>query len=432
MALTAEEMKSVSEAAAKAAVLAIESKQKTEAEQKAAAEAAKAAEEARVKALVDAEMSKRMGEAEGQRSAPLQATPGVKVGEKATKGTGIEMARVVKALYVAKQEGKSAADVAKSWGYVDVSKALSSGSFSGMGSLIQEEIASDFIELLRTDVVVRRAGARSVPLNEKLVFNGQASAGTAYWLGETDEITKSNPTTNQPLTLAPKKLAALCPFPNDLLRALGPKAEQMVSEDLRRVVAIEEDQQLLYGVGTTNKPLGIGHTTALHSDHVYAMTALGSAGVPTIGEVKKELRKALKKFRLAKLPEAGQRIVWIMSPSIEQAILQAVGPGGEGGNMLEAEYVRSGTLMGKPAFVTNQITESSTADFFAFDMSHVIIGDGMGLDVEVFPNGHWTESGTAKSGISTDQSVVRLIKKVDIGLRYNKAGIKVTGMTWGI
>jgi HK97 family phage major capsid protein/HK97 family phage prohead protease len=399
-----------------------------------AAEAKKAADEALAQKAADIAVAKIMDSAKGNRDqgAPLlakadDATPDVKVGKRAVEGSGLELVRFMKAEAVSKMRGISTVDVLKAWGYTDMAKALSQGSYSGLGSLVMPQFASDFIELLRNEAVVRRAGARVVPMGASLVFGGQTSAATAAYGGETEEIAKSEPATGAPLVLSEKKLRGLVLVPNDLIRNASIGTEEFIRNDLVQVMALTEDSNFLSGDGTQSKPLGL--KSRLKSTHIFAMTALTTAGVPLLAEVKKQIGKVKKRLRLSNAPM--RDMAWFMSPSTEQAIHDAMGPGGEGDNMYSREMNERGTLAGWKYFVTNQIVESGTADLFAFDMAEVIIGESMSLEAEVFPNGTITSGGTVISGVSTDQTVLRAISKHDIGLRHQESGINVTGVTWG-
>lgn len=452
MEFTAEQMKKFQADAVAAALVAMETKQKADASEKAAKLEAEKAAETALQARVDEAVTKIMGEARGQRSAPLQ-TEGVKVGDRAAASEkGLDFARYLKAKAAAQLDNKPIVEVVKGWdaklpghGYGEFAKALSSGSYSGMGSLVRPQWATDFLELLRNQTVVRKAGARSVSAGPRLEFDGQATSGTAYWTGETTNIPASNPTTSKPLTLTEKKLTALSVIPNDLIRNASISADQFVLQDLLQVVGIEEDRAFLYGTGVNGQPLGLAFQLA--AGNVYVMTALGTAGVPTVGEMKKEIDKALKVMRLANAPMRDIKI--ITSPSPEAAILDAVAASGDGSNMLELEYSRSmaangyGSLRGKPTFITNQLKEDGTTsaltgnankqtDLLFFDMSEVVILESMEMEAEVFPNGHYYNGSAVVSGISSDQTVCRLIKKVDIGLRHNVSGARVRQTTWGM
>lgn len=405
--------------------------EKKAADEAKALEARKAADEAHAQRIADMAQAKILDAAKGNRDgfAPmLQKTADVSVGKSAAEGTGINFARFVKAQAAAKMMGRNPADVAKGWGYNDVAKALSESVFEDGGSLVRPEYAAEFIELLRNKTVIRKAGARTVPMGSSLTFDGQASAASASYGGSTENIAPSSPKTSQPLVLSERKLRALVPVPNDLIRNASRSAEEFVRDDLLRVMALKEDEKFLYGAGTVFEPRGL--QSQLVASHKFAMTALTAAGKPTIEEMKRQLNKVLKTIEKANLDVVNG--AWFVSPSIKNAVLDAVGPGGEGSNALEREYNERGTWRGFPVLTTNQIAETSTADLFFFAMEHVIIGESMAMALETFPNGTYHDGSSVVSGISTDQTVIRAITKHDIGLRYNTAGVNVTGMTWGI
>lgn len=401
-----------------------------------AAKAAKAAEEAKLDALAKKVAAEIMEKSKGHRepgnvfTQPADpAKADVQVGKHMTEGSGLNLVRYVKAKAVAKMDGRSTIEVLKGWGDEVVSKALSQSSFGDGGSLVHPQFASDFIELLRNEAVVRKAGPNTIQMTgASLTFDGQTSAATAGYGAEAAAITESQPGTGQPLVLSEKKLRALVPVTNDLLRNPSVGAETMIRNDLLRVMALTEDTAFFYGAGTVHEPRGMKNW--LHADHRYAMTALTAAGVPTVGEIKKELNKAKKRLKKSNAPM--RKCVWFLSPSTEAAILNAVGPGGEGYNVFEREMTERGTLAGFPFFVTNQIPETSTTDLFLFDMSEVIVADSLALEMEIFLNGAFNVSGSVVSGISTDQSVIRAIAKHDIGVRHSVFGVHVSGMTWGI
>jgi HK97 family phage major capsid protein len=349
------------------------------------------------------------------------------VGDTVASKSGIGLARMMKALAVGRMRGVNPAEVAKGWGYSDVAKALGQSDFANGGSLVHPAFASEFIELLRNQTVIRKAGVRQIPMGASLTFDGQTGAATASYGGSTTAATPSNLTTGQPLVLSEKKLTGLVPVPNDLLRNASVSAEEIVRDDLMRVMALTEDLKFLYGTGSVFEPRGL--QSQIRSANKYAMTALTTSSKPTIGELKNEINKAKRVMKKANAPMS--KCFWVLSPTVEAGILNAVGPGGEGYNTFEREMNERGTIAGFPYFVTNQIPESSSADLFLFDASEIIIGDSMSLELEFFPNAAFSQSGQVVSGISTDQSCFRAIAKHDIGLRHDVSGVNVTGVTWG-
>jgi len=395
--------------------------------------------EAAAKAAVDAKIAAQAkteppavvvaATAKNAPAAPVR-TPGVTVGKHASEGTGINFARFVKAKAVSAMEHRPILDVLKGWGDEVVSKALSENSFANGGSLVHPQFAAEFIELLRAQTVVRKAGARQIPMGATLTFDRQTGASSAAYAGETTNIVDSAPTTDA-LSLSEKKLVALTGVPNDLLRNSSINVEEMVRDDLMKVVALAEDKAFLIGSGGQFSPKGLFLQIA--SANRYNET-INTAGAPTLQEMKKELDKAKRTLKKANVPLS--RPVWLISPNVEFAITSAVGPGAEGFNVLETEYTKNGTLRGYPVFVSNQIptTAGGSSDrsyIYLVDMSEVIIADSMALEIEVFPNGAFSQNGSLVSGISTDQTAIRAIAKHDIGMRHSVSGIVVQNSSWG-
>lgn len=364
------------------------------------------------------------------------------VGKHATEGTGINFARLVKARAVAQMEGRSVVAVLKGWGDEVVHRALSQSDFGGMGSTIHPEFAAEFIEFLRAKAVVRRAGARQIPMGASLIFDRQTATGSAGYGDSVDAIPASDgPKTGQ-LVMSEKKLRALVAVPNDIIRNASIAAEEFVRDDIVKLMALTEDEAFLFGSGVQFEPLGllgaldangklIGDGQALN---VYAET-INTAFSPTLEEMKAEVNKAKKTLKKANAPMITP--VWLMCPDTEAGILNAVGPGGEGYNSLEREMVSNGTIGGFPYFVSNQIptnidTSSKRTRFGLIDMSEVIIGDSLAMEVEVFPNGTYSAGGQVVSGISTDRTVVRAIAKHDIGFRHNVSAAIVKNSSWGL
>ncbi|NVJ20644.1 phage major capsid protein [Myxococcus sp. AM011] len=368
----------------------------------------------------------------GNAAEPLASTPSRApvTGKHMTEGTGINLIRFVKAKAVARMDGRNVVDVLKGWGDEVVSKALSQGNYSGLGSMVHPQFASEFIDLLRHKAVVRQAGARVIPIGASLTFDRQSSTGTAFYGGETSTIQESEPGTDA-VSLSEKKLTALTAVPNDLIRNASINAEEFVRNDLLNVMALREDLAFLRGTGTQLEPRGIRNQ--IDPANVYAET-VATAGAATLGEMKKELNKAKKKLKKGNVPMLTP--VWLMSPNAETAILDSVGPGGEGTNSLEKEMVERGTLRNVPFFVTNQIPETlgagnSRSELYLVDMSEVLIGESMALEIDVFPNGAFTRGGQVVSGISTDQTVLRAITKHDLAMRHRQSGIVVKDLSWG-
>lgn len=365
------------------------------------------------------------------------ATEGIEYsGKEMADGKGLHFIRFAKAKATAalrsQKEGRfvSPAEVAKSWGYNQVAKALNQNDFDNGGSLVHQQFATEMIELLRNKTVIRKAGPRVLPMvGGNLTIDRQSAAATAYYGQESTAITPSDPSTEQ-IILSEKKLTALVAVSNDLIRNASISAEEFVRDDLLNVMAIREDLAFLRGTGSASEPTGLRNRIA--SGHVYNET-VSVEGSPTFAEMKAELDKAVSKLELANVPMI--KPVWFMSPRTKLAIMRAAGPGAEGTNSLEREMVEMGTLRGFPFYATAQIPtnlggDGDESELYLVDMSEVLVGDSLSLEVEVFPNGAWSNSGTIVSGISNDQTVIRALSKHDINLRHTTAGVVVKELSW--
>jgi hypothetical protein len=55
----------------------------------------------------------------------------------------------------------------------------------------------------------------------------------------------------------------------------------------------------------------------------------------------------------------------------------------------------------------------------------------MDLEFEIFANAAYSASGTIRSGISRDESVIRLIRKWDFGMRHTASAFIIEAVTLG-
>lgn len=152
-------------------------------------------------------------------------------------------------------------------------------------------LPGSFIELLRAQTVVGRAGARMLSgLKGNVEIPKQTGAGTAYLIGaEDDEITESNLTLGQ-LALSPKTVGAYMEISRLLQMQSDPSVDMLIMDDLAKVIGLKIDLLALNGngaggpVGIINTS-GIGSVTATSLDYAKTLefqtdVAAGNALVP--------------------------------------------------------------------------------------------------------------------------------------------------------
>lgn len=147
-------------------------------------------------------------------------------------------------------------------------KSLGTLSDTAGGTFVPLPMLGELIDLQRSMEVFATAGAHEValPPNGRVQFPKLTGASTAYWVGEGNAITESQPTTGN-LDLQAKKLGVFVKLNNELLRFASPSAEGLVRFDMARAAALKADLAMLEGTGGTQiKGLitysGIGTHTA--------------------------------------------------------------------------------------------------------------------------------------------------------------------------
>lgn len=126
-----------------------------------------------------------------------------------------------------------------------------------------EHAAGSFIELLRNKILLNRLGVLTLTgLSGNVDIPKQTGAATAQWLAEGSSPTGSDSAFGD-LNLTPKTLAADTPYSKQLLLQGNPSIEQLVMNDLARVIALALDLGGIAGTGASNQPTGILNTSGI-------------------------------------------------------------------------------------------------------------------------------------------------------------------------
>jgi HK97 family phage major capsid protein len=364
--------------------------------------------------------------------APLHA-------RRAADGSGISFVRIAKGIAMVhlkqmKGEHITLEKQLEKWGYKDevdaLKKAFTASSLTDGGSLIPEVFATEVIELLRHRTAIRKLGYRQMDLSAgNLTIGRQSGAATAAYVAEGAVIGTSKPSTEQ-VRLSAKKLASLVPVSNDLIRQATPSAEEFVRQDLLKVMALREDLAFIRGDGQADTPKGLRYDT--NANNVYAATAVAPK-LPTLAEVRTELAKAKYSLNKNDVPVSPDELAWIFSPRTRYylELLQD----GNGNNAIFATELAQGMLWGIDFVDTTQIPDNlgggDESELYLYNKNELMIGDHMQLEVTVAPNGTYEEGGAAKSGLSRDETPIRVLSAHDSKLRHNVSAACVTTLRWG-
>lgn len=143
-------------------------------------------------------------------------------------------------------------------------RALSKGTPSEGGYLVETTLLADnFIEALRNKANVIALGATVLNgLRGDVAIPKQTAAATAYWVAEGSAPTASQQTFGQ-VTLNPKTVGAITTFTRKLMLQSSPAIEQLVRDDLMKLIGVELDRAAINGSGASNQPTGILKTTGI-------------------------------------------------------------------------------------------------------------------------------------------------------------------------
>lgn len=359
------------------------------------------------------------------------------------QGAGLKAAAFLRVAAFAETTRRPVKDVAKSLGYdwmaEDIEKAeaeqpaiksLTANAISAGGAVVPVEYVDEVIELLRAMAVVRQAGVIEMPMRTgTMTLPRQSGAASANYVGEAVNIASSQPSFEQ-IQLVQRKLAAIVPVSNDLIRQSDPAIDQIVRDDLVRIMALREDLAFIRGDGTANQPKGL--LSRINSSNQFARTQ-ASSPQSTLTEITTDLFTAI-----ANVVNANVKLVrpfWIMHSRTGFGLRRLRD---SLGNLVFDPEMRNGTLLGYPFYYENQIPTnltgtngSNASEVYFVEGTQAIIADTLNMEIDVVPNGAYYDGSAVQSGISQDLTVIRSISAHDFALRHDKVGSVITGVDWG-
>jgi HK97 family phage major capsid protein len=337
------------------------------------------------------------------------------------------MSRMVRALVVAGGNQQVAAKFAMDNQFgEDVAMALNTLTPGAGGVLVPANMAREVIELWRPQSVVRRLGARSLPLTNGNITLPRLKGGAVVgYIGSDTDI----PTTGQTfdnLKLSAKKLTGLVPISNDLLAYAGtsPNVDKLVVDDLTGAMSSREDKAFIRDDGTLDTPKGL-LAWALSGFKIAA-----SAG-DTLQKIETDLNKLILCLEgvNANMGAPG----WIMSPRTFR-FLEGLRDGN--GNKVYPE-MKDGNLKGYPIGKTTQVPNnlgagSNASELYFVDFNDCFIGEDETLLIDYSKEATYKDDGgNVVSAFQRDQTLVRVIAKHDFGPRHQESIAILTGVTWG-
>ncbi len=241
---------------------------------------------------------------------------------------------------------------------------LNVGTATAGGNLVDDVLLSgSFIDLLRNRLALADAGMTTLTgINGNISIPKQGSSATAYWVGEGSSPTESQQTIEQ-INLSPKTCGAFVDYSRKLLLQSSIDVEQMVRDDLARVLALELDRVGLNGSGSSNQPLGIINTTGI-----------GTQTISTFGTFAEYI--GMETDVAVANADAGS-LRYIINASARGALKSTEKASNTGMFVYENDEIN-----GYPVTVTNQLENN---DALFGDFSQLIMAMWSGLDLTVDP-----------------------------------------------
>lgn len=296
-------------------------------------------------------------------------------------------------------------------------KALSMTSPSDGGYLVPEVYANEIIELLYPSTVIYSLGARRLGMaNGNLNIPKLKTGSRALFNGESRKIPKTAPKFGN-LKLSAKKLTALIPMSNDLLRSTNFDNDVIVGQDITKQMALGVDWGALLGTGGEFQPLGIVNNGKVQTIDVTSLGAeyASNAGVLTAAFPNYLVAAVLRNNVYA------DGLGFVFNTSVEQFFKSL--RDNVGSFIFAEEMNKNHTLVGYPYRTTNLLeTAAGKTQILFGNWNDLIIGEQGALEIETSREGSWTDdAGNIISAFENDQTLIRAIDNVDIGLRHDES-----------
>jgi HK97 family phage major capsid protein len=343
----------------------------------------------------------------------------------------------------------------------DVStRALITSVGASGGFIVPPDQVNEIIELLRPLAVVRGSGPRVIPMPRgTMTLPGQTSAATAGYGSEQTKATQSQQTLNQ-IIASFKKLTALVPVSNDMMRYSDPAVDAFVRDDLVKVTALAEDVNFILGQGVNDGPIGFltfanrwiqrqGGTVGVWSTSANSTEAVNAADPAnttggnfitstesyTLATVANELGGAVNRLDTANVPESKR--VWFMNPRSKNYLYNVQNSLGV---YVYREELDRGKLLGYPFKTTTQIgtnyydasgSHTDCSFVFLVEMDEAMILDSMSLELAVSREGTYVDSGgNTVSAFQSDQTIIRAIAEHDFQMRHDQSVAVIQQVRW--
>lgn len=346
---------------------------------------------------------------------------------------GLKAARLIRSLVAGRGDpGRASVFARDKLGDEVIAKALAATTDTAGGFMIAEEVARDVIELLRPSSTVRSLNPVMVSLSGNTLRLPRMTAGaTATWIGENSNIGATEQTFGT-VNLTPKKLAALVPVSNDLIRRVDQNTDIMIRDDLVASIAQATDLAYLRGAVGGNDPTGMLNIVGAQ----LFPSATSGATNDTLQNITTDIAGAMQRMM-----EQDVRMIrpgWIFAPR-SFTRLMTVRDGN--GNLAFKSELDRGTFFGWPFKITSQIptnldvsgnATNDESEVYFVDFADIVLGDATSLLIDVSTEAAYHDGANVVAAFSLDQTVIRAIFETDINTRHVESVVVIQEVRWGV
>ena len=351
----------------------------------------------------------------------VEACSGVSMTKQPTE-KGKKAARFIRALAAGKNDPAKAANWLRKYypEEAEFAKALTISGEDGTDFILPEEVSTEIIELLSNQTAIRKLNPTVMRMQSQTFMVPKIVGGsTATYLGSDDVISSTKPTFGM-LKLVFKKMGAIVPISNDLLRYSNPGADTIVRDDLVSAISQREDQAFIRDDGTENTPKGLLYWCL-------AANKFNSTG-NTLATITADLANAI-----LNLMEGNSRMLrpgWMLAPRSSMRLMSI--RDGNGNYAFRDEMLR-GTLWGYPFAVSNNIPiniGSAKSEVYFVDFADVVIGESLDIKIDASETAAYSDGTNIISAFSQDQTVIRAIVEHDFGVRHDASVSVIEAVAW--
>ena len=297
-------------------------------------------------------------------------------------------------------------------------KALNAGTPSEGGFTVPLAFSGEYIDALVATTLIDKLNIRRVPLvNGNLSIPRMDATSSVGWVGENQSGKLTQPAFGE-VNMRAKKLKALTPISNTLLRESGVNIEGWIAEDLMRKTRIELDNAMINGSGSQYMPLGLAN----------------NADIQTTGSSTTALALTTPNDMVALLQQANVRLEnvhWLLNPIGESWLRNKAFSSGP--FAWSDEMARTGKLRGFDFHSSSTIKyvpaddpAKAYADFWLGDFAEMMFGVSHDITIEMSRDGSYTDGGNVVNAFDQDLTLIRLITECDFACRQPKAFIHGT------